>query len=726
MITLYEVQPLFSLLAYVLVSILVITRNPRARANRLFTLTMVTLSFWALGEFIMRNADNRSQAFIGAGVASVGWCLVGAVFLHFAIVLAGLKTGRRIRVLLACVYALSLVLLFMSWFTSLIFEDFVISRYAGYQEVSGTLRLASKLYIAFLLLLGIAVLAYGWRRATSEHVRYALMLTLVAAVIPVATGLFTDIAVPLLNRQLPVSSQAAGVVMAFVTAYAVLSYDLMSTVDSYLGGSIIDKIREAVFITDSEGRIERINPAAEEMIGRPASNIAGGFIEDLLEPYTLGTAGDDGFFAGEASFCVDDRGARIPVTVSIQPIRRRSGRVTGSVVALHDMRDTLRMFRAEREAKLAAEQVLAERGRLESLERAQEELKKHSSFLENVIDNITEPIYIKDRDMRFVHVNRTLCELAGLRREILLGKTTDGLVPPDVAREGMDAERQVLEKGMPVETDVTDVKDARGGSHDLRILRVPLKNEHGEVEYVVGIVNDVTELKRLESARLDFIRVAAHELRTPLTSLKLGFDVLAKETRGSLDEEQKRSFDILSLSIERLSSLARNLLDLASVDAGTLTLNMQGFDIGTLIEETSAMVSNSMNEKGLCVEMDLDRELPTAYGDPGRVSQALLNLLSNSLKYTDEGTISVSAREVEGGLIEVRVSDTGCGIPRSQLRSIFTSFVKVRGPDDEKEGTGLGLSITKAIVEAHGGTIQVESKVGRGSSFYFTVPVFED
>jgi len=343
-----------------------------------------------------------------------------------------------------------------------------------------------------------------------------------------------------------------------------------------------------------------------------------------------------------------------------------------------------------------------------------------------VIDNITEPIYIKDTDLRFVHINRTLCEMAGLRREVLLGRTTDGFVPPDLARAGMEAERQVFESGMPVERDLTDVRDARGGSHDMRILRVPLKNEAGEVEYVVGIVSDVTEQRRLENARLDFIRVAAHELRTPLTSLKLGFDVLAKETRGSLDEEQLRSFDILSISIERLSALARNLLDLASVDAGTLTLNMQGFEIGPLVEETVAMFSNAIDENGLRAVVDLDGELQTAYGDPGRVSQALLNLLSNAVKNTDEGTIRVSARQIEGGLIEVCVSDTGCGIPHSQLRSIFTSFVKAHGSEDEKEGTGLGLSITKAIVDAHGGTIRVESTVGRGSSFYFTVPVFED
>src|SRR5450759_5265677 len=102
-----------------------------------------------------------------------------------------------------------------------------------------------------------------------------------------------------------------------------------------------------------------------------------------------------------------------------------------------------------------------------------------------------------------------------------------------------------------------------------------MKNEEGDVEFVVGISKDLTEQKKLEGARLDFIRIAAHELRTPLTSLKLGFEMLARETRGALNGEQQRSLDVLSLSIERLSRLSKNLLDLASLDAGLLTLHMQ-------------------------------------------------------------------------------------------------------------------------------------------------------
>jgi len=249
-----------------------------------------------------------------------------------------------------------------------------------------------------------------------------------------------------------------------------------------------------------------------------------------------------------------------------------------------------------------------------------------------------------------------------------------------------------------------------------------MKNEEGDVEFVVGIIKDLTEQKKLEGARLDFIRIAAHELRTPLTSLKLGFEMLARETRGALNGEQQRSLDVLSLSIERLSRLSKNLLDLASMDAGLLTLHMQEVEIGTLFAEAKAMFLSAVREKGLEMTYEVPAGTRPALADPSRLSQVLYNLVSNAVKYTDSGSITMRASDPGDGMIEITVTDTGAGIPSSQREAIFARFVKAQSAETSREGTGLGLSITKAIVEAHGGTISVESKVGSGSTFRFRVP----
>jgi signal transduction histidine kinase len=240
----------------------------------------------------------------------------------------------------------------------------------------------------------------------------------------------------------------------------------------------------------------------------------------------------------------------------------------------------------------------------------------------------------------------------------------------------------------------------------------------------VGIFNDITEQQMVEKARLDFIRVAAHELRTPLTSLKLGLDVLAKETKGSLNEDQQRSLDVLSLSIERLSTLARNLLDLANIDADLLLMQLQPVEVKPLLGEVVTMFSNIIREKGLYCRVEADGESRLAYADPSRLSQVLYNLVSNAVKYTKKGGISISTGDSAGGFIEICVADTGSGIPRDRQQLIFTSFNRA-AEGDGREGTGLGLSIARGIIEAHGGRIWVESKVGEGSRFHFTVPVYD-
>jgi signal transduction histidine kinase len=236
------------------------------------------------------------------------------------------------------------------------------------------------------------------------------------------------------------------------------------------------------------------------------------------------------------------------------------------------------------------------------------------------------------------------------------------------------------------------------------------------------MITDVTEQKRLESARLDFIRIAAHELRTPLTSLKLGFDILARETRGALNDEQQRSLDILSLSIERLSRLSRNLLDLASMDAGLITLNLQEVELESMFAEAAAVFSGEVAKKGLEMRIVVPPGTRPVRADASRLSQVLYNLVSNAVKYTDEGSITLTAADGGDGMLLISVTDTGTGIPASQKEAIFTRFVKAQSAETAREGTGLGLSITKAIVEAHGGVIKVYSRLGVGSTFSFTVP----
>ena len=703
----------------------VLSRGPRLLVNRLAFAALMTLTAWSAGEFIMRSSTIIGSAQLGSKIAGLGWCMIAPIFIIFVLAFTGQEKWLEKPFVYILLFVPGVSFLILLWSTNLIFKGFQKS-YWGYREIPGTLRIPSMIYVALLFLVGIGLLFQSWRTASTRRKRINIGFVLIVTLIPLCTGMVTDVILPIAGYRVVELAMFASTAVGPLLVYAVISRGLLSNITSSLGSTIITKIREAVIVTDSEGLIETGNPAAERLTGYTQSELLETPIDRLLtvgqeaEAPTRQTAAEPTW-----TRLTSKSGDIIPVTLSSEPVKTNSGSVEGSVIVLHDMRDALKLLQAEREAQLATAEVEAERDRSEDLRRSHEELLELSTFLESAVENIAEPLWIKDRDYRFVFVNRAFCELSGYTKEEILGKTGYDLSGKEQADAFREKDGEAFTTGKLVKVDDMSVNDRKGNTHVVRAVRAPLKDESGKVEYLVGIFNDITEQIKLEKARLDFIRVAAHELRTPLTSLKLGFDVLAKETRGALNVEQQRSLDVLSLSIERLSTLAKNLLDLASIDADLLTMQMQPVEVKPLLDEVVTMFSNIIGEKGLYCRVDTDGELKRAHADPSRLSQVLYNLLSNAVKYTETGGITVSARDYTGDFMEICVTDTGSGISPDQHESIFSGFSRARDANN-REGTGLGLSIAKGIIEAHGGRIWVESEIGEGSAFYFTLPVIEN
>jgi len=491
-----------------------------------------------------------------------------------------------------------------------------------------------------------------------------------------------------------------------------------------LGSTIISEVKDAVFVAAEDGTIETVNEAATDLSGYPEESLVGMQVDKLFVggSSVLRAVGDALEGQPSTALVLGSDGQAIPVSLTTGQIYKRSNSLQGYVLVVHDMRDAIRLIETEHRLQLASEQIERERERLEMLKRSSEDLGKFSVFLESVLENIAEPIWIKDRGGRFVYGNEAFLDLTGYAREELAGKYDEDFYWKKSADFLRRNSERIFETGEPIIVPELRVTDKGGDTLTARAITAPVKGDSGEIEFVVGMITDVTEQKRLESARLDFIRIAAHELRTPLTSLKLGFDILARETRGALNDEQQRSLDILSLSIERLSRLSRNLLDLASMDAGLITLNLQEVELESMFAEAAAVFSGEVAKKGLEMRIVVPPGTRPVRADASRLSQVLYNLVSNAVKYTDEGSITLTAADGGDGMLLISVTDTGTGIPASQKEAIFTRFVKAQSAETAREGTGLGLSITKAIVEAHGGVIKVYSRLGVGSTFSFTVP----
>jgi signal transduction histidine kinase len=231
------------------------------------------------------------------------------------------------------------------------------------------------------------------------------------------------------------------------------------------------------------------------------------------------------------------------------------------------------------------------------------------------------------------------------------------------------------------------------------------------------------QLTEASRAKSEFLANMSHELRTPMNAI-LGFiEMLLDELYGEVPENLREPLTDVQVNGKHLLNLINDVLDLSKIEAGRMELALSEYSVQDVIEVVCASLQSLAAEKGLKFSASAQAGIPLAYGDGKRVTQCLLNLAGNALKFTKQGQVEISVEEMDG-LLRYRVSDTGIGIPPDQLEKVFTEFRQVDAAiTREYGGTGLGLSITKKFVELHGGRIWIESELGRGSRFFFEIPL---
>ena len=232
--------------------------------------------------------------------------------------------------------------------------------------------------------------------------------------------------------------------------------------------------------------------------------------------------------------------------------------------------------------------------------------------------------------------------------------------------------------------------------------------------------------RQLEAAsrhKSEFLANMSHELRTPLNAI-IGFsEVLAEKMFGNVNEKQAEYLQDILESGRHLLSLINDILDLSKIEAGRMELEPADFDLPSAIDNALTLVRERATRRGITLGCSIDEQLGVIHGDERKVKQVLLNLLSNALKFTPEGgRVDVGGR-LDGEVAEVSVTDTGIGIAPADQEAVFEEFRQVGAAERKAEGTGLGLALSRKFVELHGGRIWVQSEVGRGSTFTFTLPV---
>jgi signal transduction histidine kinase len=244
------------------------------------------------------------------------------------------------------------------------------------------------------------------------------------------------------------------------------------------------------------------------------------------------------------------------------------------------------------------------------------------------------------------------------------------------------------------------------------------------IQYNEELARKNRDLQHLDELKSDFMATMSHELRTPLTSIIGYSDMLLSGMTGELNEKQGVFIESILKGGETLLGLINDILDLTKIEAGRLELNRESIDLRAALLGVLPVVKPRAKDKRIRISTFLPTDLPLVSADPAKLNQILLNLLTNGIKYThDNGSVSVEAR-IAGDLVEIWVNDTGIGMAKEDQAKVFQRFTQIDSSATRTQGgTGLGLAIVKELVELHGGTIRVQSKLGKGSSFVFTMPI---
>ncbi|MFH1538228.1 MAG: PAS domain S-box protein [bacterium] len=477
--------------------------------------------------------------------------------------------------------------------------------------------------------------------------------------------------------------------------------------------SIFEKAAAGMVLTSPELRFVQVNPAFCEFLGYDEGELLQLNVADVTHP-------DDVELSKE--LVRKERAGEIRRLDTEKRYVRKDGKIVWGHVISTSIRDS----EGNPMYSVAMVQDITKSKRVEEALRASEE--KYRTLAEKAKDFI----FIIDRDMKMQYVNSFGVQGLGLPHEEMIGKPLYSLFPPETANRQIKNLKKVFDSGASLYAE--NETDFNGRVLWLDTWLVPLKNEEGEVVAVQGISRDITERKRLEQAKINFLGSVSHELRTPL-SLILGYSqMLLKE---NLPPSVKRKLKVIHERGMQELKLVEELITLAKFESGETRYEMANLGVWNFlrnyVQQAKVMVENLVQKRfhtknfSFTSEISEDLKGVIVHCDEERIRQTLDNLVENAVKYSSRERLEFKlVASLEQNDVLIGFIDRGMGIPAEEQDAIFKPFYQVRaGKHPLSDGMGKGLSIVKEHVEAHRGKIWLESAPERGSSFFFTLPVKE-
>ena len=485
--------------------------------------------------------------------------------------------------------------------------------------------------------------------------------------------------------------------------------------------ALVESLPQNILRKDTAGRFTFANRKFCVMLGHPLEDIIGKVDRDFYPPHLADKYHRDDLRVMASREAVDTieanqtaSGEKIFVHGIKTPLFDAEGNVTGIQGIFWDVTE-----RKKTEEALAYERDL----------------------LRALLDHIPDRVYFKDVASRFLRISKSMATRMGLDDPAeVIGKTDYDFYPLESAQEFFNDEQRIIVTGKPLINKLEKLIDRDGRESWASVTKVPIYTKSGSVTGIIGISRDITQLKEaetaleqardtaLETARVksEFLANMSHEIRTPMNAIT-GMTGLLLDT--PLNQEQREFTETIRSSTDNLLGIISDILDFSKIEAGKLMFENIDFDLRELVEGAAEMLAARAQAKNVELACWLDDNVPTGLrGDPGRIRQIIANLLSNGVKFTERGEVIVhiTLEEETAGRVRLRfsVTDTGIGISQRALPQIFQAFVQADGSTTRKYGgTGLGLAISRQMVELMHGQIGVESSLGVGSTFWFTLPL---
>jgi len=470
--------------------------------------------------------------------------------------------------------------------------------------------------------------------------------------------------------------------------------------DRRILAAIVESSHDAIISWNLQGIVTSWNQGAQqlygytapEMVGQPISRIfPQGQQDDALAMLERMKRGES--VRHLESSRVRRDGQPVRVSLRFSPIQDAEGQLVGvSTIA----RDVTTRYQSEQELRTSEE--------------------RFKTFM----DHSAAIAFMKDGEGRYLYVNKPFEERFQVTNLEWRGKTDFDLWPASTAVALREHDAAVFETNRSVER-IATVPTPDGASHHWLVCKFPLPDSWGK-RLLGGIGLDITKRKRAEELKDEFLSKASHELRTPLAVITETVALMVNGALGPTTDEQQQFLQNANGQLERLGGLLNDLLDLSKIEAGRMTLEREQLDLDEVLRDVCHTMQVGAKGRRLIYR---PTNIPAVFADRNRLMQILMNLLSNAIRFTPEGgTVTLEATTLNPFVV-CSVADTGPGIPQEQLGKLFTKFEQLTQPTaDQRRGTGLGLAISKELVQLHGGSIRVDSELGHGTTFTFTLPVY--